>query len=316
MRSRIASCLLVAGLLGVALPVRAVPVDLSDATPRTVLVEVDEFLDDYAAIGAGFGAPVEGQFASDGVTAVVTVSGGVIEALVDQVFAGAASAVPGSFSDYLVAIDVATGAVLSATVDGQVTVPILGTISLAQTASSGQVAGFKLTNIFGYTLPIHCTSGVDCTIVPGLPYDPASGQLNAVGVIATVFDVFTPFGDLRLSELTPPLDCDVEMSQAAYTDGQDVVITSLRFTNNTPDAIETRLRLQITLPFGITANAIDLGAGGGFFIPGSFDNQLGPVTMFTLQPGQPRGDFSWRCALEDPLTGAIQAEDIAPFQFQ
>jgi hypothetical protein len=316
MRSRLVSWLLFTGLFGAALPARSVPVDLTDPTPRTVLVEVDEFLDDYGAIGAMFGTPVEAQFQSDGVTALVTVPGDVIESLVAQVFAGSATVVPGSFSDYLVEIDVASGAVLSASIDGQVTVPILGTIALAQTASSTQLAGFTLTNIFGFTVPIFCTSGTACTLVPGLPYDPATGQLNAVGRIATVFDVFTPFGDLRLSEVPRPLGCDVEMSQATYTNGQDVVITSLRFQNSSPNAIQTRLRLQITLPFGVTANAIDLGAAGGFFIPGNFDHQLGPVTMFTLQPGQPRGDFRWRCALEDPTTGAIQAEDVATFTFQ
>lgn len=315
MRSLLASLLFLAGLVGVAAPLRALPLDLSNPTPRTVLVEVDEFTGDYGAIGAAFGTPVEAAFTSDGVTALITVPGSVVEALVDRIFASP-TAVPGSFSDYEIAIDVATGQVLSATVNGLATVPIFGTVNLAQNASSTTLAGFKLTNILGYILPLACTGGTGCTIVPGLPYDPATGQLNAVGVIATIFNVFTPFGDLRLSEAQAPLACEVAMSQPAYSDGQPVVITSLRFTNRTPNPIQTRLRLQLTLPFGITANAIDLGASGGFFIPGNFDRQLGPVTMFTLQPGQPRGAFQWRCALEDPTTGAIQAEDLAPFTFQ
>jgi hypothetical protein len=113
-----------------------------------------------------------------------------------------------------------------------------------------------------------------------------------------------------------PLSCDVAMSSATYANGDPVVITSLRFANASATPQPTRLRLQLTLPFGITANALDLGAGGGFAIPGSFDHQLGPVTMFTLQPGQPRGDFTWRCALEDPVTGSVQAEDRATFTFQ
>jgi hypothetical protein len=294
-------------------PAAAEPVNLDNPTARKILVQVDENIDDFGAIGAAFGTAVEADFASDGVTATVTVSGSVVEDLVTTVFDGAATVVPGSFTDYEVAIDVATGAVLSASIEGEITVPILGTIAVVQTASSSTLAGFKLQDIFGFEIPIFCTSGVDCTIVPGAPYDPATGQLNAVGNIATAFNVFTPFGDLKLSE---GVDCEVTMSQAVYTDGQDVVITSLRFTNALTSALPTRLRLQITLPFGITVNAIDLGAGGGFAIPASFDKQLGPVTMFTLQPGQPRGPFSWRCALEDPINGAVQAEDVAPFEFQ
>lgn len=294
----------------------AQPVDLADPTPRTVLVQVDENVDDFGSIGTQFGTAIAGAFSSDGATATVSVSGADIEALVELVFAGAAAVVPGSFSDYVVEIDVASGAVLSASVSGLVTLPIVGTISVEQTASSSTLAGFQLTNIFGYLVPIFCTSGASCTIVPGLPYDPATGQLNAVGLIATIFNVFTPFGDLRLSEVPQPLACDVAMSQPSYVDGQDVVITSLRFANTSASAIPARLLLQLTLPFGITVNAIDLGAGGGFSVPANFDRQLGPVTMFTLQPGQPRGNFSWRCALEDPTTGAVFAEDVANFTFE
>ena len=124
-------------------------------------------------------------------------------------------------------------------------------------------------------------------------------------------------GEPWVAEIDEPgLACDVEMSQSAYVDGESVEITSLRFTNNNQGVTGARLRLQLTLPFGITADVLDLGAGGGFYIPGSFDRQLAPVTMFTLQPGQPRGGFAWRCALEDPVSGAILAEDTAPFAFE
>lgn len=124
-------------------------------------------------------------------------------------------------------------------------------------------------------------------------------------------------GEPWLAEIDEPgLACDVEMSQAAYVDGDSVEIASLRFTNHNQTLSAARLRLQLTLPFGITADVLDLGAGGGFFVPASFDHQLGPVTMFTLQPGQPRGGFTWRCALEDPVSGAILAEDTAPFAFE
>lgn len=319
MRRTISRSSLVVSLLAAAFaagPAAAAPVDLGDPTPRQVMVQVDENVDDFASIGTQFGTAIAGDFSSDGVTATVVVPGADIEALVELVFDGAATVVPGSFTDYVLEIDVASGEVLTATVAGMVTLPIVGTLSVSQTASSATLAGFQLTDIFGFLVPIFCTSGTSCTLVPGLPYDPATGQLNAVGVIATIFNVFTPFGDLKLSEVPQPLECEVAMSQPSYVDGEDVVITSLRFTNTTPSPIPARLRLQLTLPFGITVNAIDLGAGGGFSVPASFDRQLGPVTMFTLQPGQPRGAFSWRCALEDPTSGAVFAEDVANFSFE
>ncbi len=305
------------GLLAtLAAPAGAQPLDLLDTTPRDVLVQVDEFLDDYGAVGVAFGTPVTGQLTSNGVTSTITVGGATIEALVETVFAGVATVVPGSFTDYVIEIDVATGTVLSASISGQVTVPILGTIGVDQTASSNALAGYKLTNIFGFILPVFCTGGAGCVIVPGSPYDGSTGQLNAVGVITSAFNIFTPFGDLKISEVPPPLACEVAMSQPSYVDGQDVVITSLRFQNTTASPVPARLRLQIGLPFGIVVDAIDLGAGGGFSVPALFDTQLGPVTMFTLQPGQPRGNFFWRCALEDPISGAVIAEDVANFVFE
>jgi hypothetical protein len=83
--------------------------------------------------------------------------------------------------------------------------------------------------------------------------------------------------------------------------------------------VRTRLRLQLKLPsaFIHVVNGIDIGADGSFHLPANFDNQLGPVTMFTLDQSVPiRGDFEWRCALEDPDTGAVIFEDRAPFRLQ
>lgn len=114
-----------------------------------------------------------------------------------------------------------------------------------------------------------------------------------------------------------PARCDVEMSQASYANGDDVVIASLRFENLESASLPARLRLQLTLPIGITVDALDLGAGGGFALPPSFDRQLGPVTMFPLGPEIPlRGAFEWRCALEDPVTGGVIADDRAAFDLE
>ena len=76
---------------------------------------------------------------------------------------------------------------------------------------------------------------------------------------------------------------------------------------------------NVSLPpaFVHVVNGIDIGADGSLFLPARSDNQLGPVTMFTLDASTPiRGDFEWRCALEDPDTGAVISEDRRPFRLQ
>ncbi len=93
-------------------------------------------------------------------------------------------------------------------------------------------------------------------------------------------------------------------------------MSTLRYANLSPNPVETRLRLQFSLPppFPVTTvQALDVGAGGGFFLPGSFDIDLGPVQMFSIFSNLPRGQYGLRCALEDPTTGDVQAEDEADF---
>ena len=45
--------------------------------------------------------------------------------------------------------------------------------------------------------------------------------------------------------------------------------------------------------------------------PIAFDNDLGPITMFNVTPGQyPSGTWSLRCATEAPGTGALWWESF------
>jgi hypothetical protein len=94
------------------------PLNLADPTPRQIRVEIDQELHDYAAIGGAYSLPIPASFTSDGTTATITVDGSAAAAFVDDYFNGAIGTVPGSFSDYVITIDVASGAVTSAHVSG------------------------------------------------------------------------------------------------------------------------------------------------------------------------------------------------------
>jgi hypothetical protein len=185
----------------------AAPLNLADPTARQIRVEIDQELHDYAALGAAHALPIQASFTSDGSVATIVVPSSATEAFIDQFFAGAISAVPGSFTDYVITLDVATGEVMSASASGTLST-VIGNIPVTQTASSTTLAGFEIFPFMGFDFPLFCTSGPTCTIVPGAPYDPVTGRANAVGIIVTsVFNTFTPFGDMRLSENTP-LECE------------------------------------------------------------------------------------------------------------
>jgi hypothetical protein len=107
--------------------------------------------------------------------------------------------------------------------------------------------------------------------------------------------------------------CDVALSQPAYIENEVVRISTLHFANQSASPLPVRLRLQLTIPNGIVINVIDAGASGSIVLPAGFDRLLSPVQMFPVSAQQPRGTYVLRCALEDPATGAVLAEDTASF---
>jgi hypothetical protein len=110
--------------------------------------------------------------------------------------------------------------------------------------------------------------------------------------------------------------CNIEMNAKRFANGATVQMTTLRYANLGPIPLGTRLRLSLELPVPVTIQVIDLGADGSFAIPAGLNVDLAPVNMFTVQPSQPRGAFALRCALEDPATGRVQAEDRVPFTLE
>ncbi len=312
---RIFSAIFVLCIAGPALA--DVPVNVFNQTPRTIMVQVDEDFSDYGLVGSSFGTKLAASWTSNGAVGVVTIPGAAMEALIATVFSPV-EAVAGSFTDYQVQIDLTNGNILSADVSGQVVVPVLGTQAFIQSASSTGVAGFKLTDFFGLiTYPEFCTSGADCTIVPGATYDIGTGQLNAVGLISTVFQVFTPFGDLRLTELPAAPLCDVEMTQPAYVDGETTTLSVLRFANLGGADLPTRLIVELNYPAAaFTATAFDVGQDGSLILPTGWDIDYGPTSILPVTSPLPRGTWSYRCAIVDPFSGEVYSEDTAEFEIE
>jgi Beta-propeller repeat len=125
--------------------------------------------------------------------------------------------------------------------------------------------------------------------------------------------------DAFFAKIVPPsgvLSCDVEMSQAAYVDGQTVTATSLHFGNASAGPQPAQLRLLITVPGGSPTAVISIGGDGTLYLPSDLDAQLAPVPLLPVTSGLARGDYAFGCELVDPLTGAVLASDTAPFAVQ
>ena len=233
-----------------------------------------------------------------------------------NVFSGV-SAVPGSFTNYTIQIDLSNGNVIAADLTGQLVLPIIGAQSITQTATSTEVAGFMPTDLFGIEYPAHCTGGGGCTIVPGSGYDIATGQVNAVGTIATLVQVFSPFGDMRFTELPAEPFCDVEMTQAAYVDGDVTELSVVRFANFGGADLIAQLLVELKFDTaGFTGTAFDAGSDGSLVLATGFDVDFGPSPVLPVTSGLPRGTWAYRCAIVDPVSGDVLAEDTAEFEIQ
>jgi hypothetical protein len=288
------------------------PLNLADPTPRQIRVEVDQELHDYAAIGGAYSLPIPASFASDGTTATITVGGSAAAAFVEDYFNGAIGTVPGSFSDYVITIDVASGAVTSAHVSG-ILDTVVGNVPFDQTASSDAVAGFTIFPFAGFDFPLFCDSGAECTIVPGAPYDPATGKANAVGIIVTsVFNTFTPFGDIRLIE-DDVLRCDLSVSAKDFVSLETVEV-GIDFRNGSATGRAVEAKVWIARADGFLVSAINTGADGSKFLASGFENLFPLSPLFTVNASTLLGDWQVGCRLLDPITGETLAQDIDTFE--
>lgn len=196
------------------------PLDISDATPRNVFVQV-ETSSNLGTVGQTFGPAYPATWSASGNTGTVTISAATHEQM--RTAGTSFVPVPASFTPIVVAMDlttreatsqVASGAMVSGQLGFAFTQQVLGTTATAGYASGGNAPA-----------PLFCTSqaqvdqwcqivpqlcGMTCNLVPGNEYDLATGEINLVGretqqgcdggMCQGPFDMFTPRGDLRLTE--------------------------------------------------------------------------------------------------------------------
>jgi hypothetical protein len=202
-------------VLAWALPALAAaePLDVSDPTPRAIQIEF-EISQSPTVIGQTWSAPFSATYSASGNTGTVVVSAAeyaaaiatknldYFEVITDW------SLVPGTATAFQVDIDLTTLEATAQTASYEVSLDISPAQNgdVTRMLSTTGLAGFGVHPSFpGF--PFFCTAS--CLIVPGAPYDPLTGRLNAVGRdILDAPDVdlqsFSRAGDLRLSEVAAP----------------------------------------------------------------------------------------------------------------
>jgi hypothetical protein len=207
---RLAFAVLAVGLA--AARASAEPLDLSDTTPRSIRVEFETSLSPLT-IGQVFSAPVAASYSVTGNTGTVVIaSANYASAIQTQLldyfgYMMTWSLVPGSASAFVLHIDLTTKQATAelATYDTDIQSPVQQLGDVARTLSTTATAGFTVLPQYP-NFPFFCPT---CLLVPGAPYDPVTGKLNAVGsdhLDAPDIDLtsFSRAGDLRLSESPAP----------------------------------------------------------------------------------------------------------------
>lgn len=189
----------VAGLLALAPGLAAaLPLDLADPTPRPVAIRFERSAADLASDlrtpHEAFGPERLAGFASDGAVATIVLPGTALAAELG------ARALPGSATDWVLRLDVATGEVLS------VAYSFLTAIFLAVDGPWQVVVEEGSADPVGFLPSFRaCTGPPRCELVSGEAYDAVTGRLLAVGT-ASVDGLGAAFSrsDVALAEVPEP----------------------------------------------------------------------------------------------------------------
>jgi hypothetical protein len=124
------------------------------------------------------------------------------------------------------------------------------------------------------------------------------------------------FGPCPPAEQITRPECDIQMLQTSYIDGETVTIDVMRFANQTSNPISVEMKMWLGFPNG-SISVINVGADGAVVLPAGFDRDLGPAPLFVVSPSMPRGGgYEFGCRMLDPVTGRLLMEDREFFELQ
>lgn len=161
---------------------RAEPLDVANLAERSILIEVP-----------GAALQIPGSYGPKLVGGIPSLTEGEVEIAAADYESYLAEVgdspggvpVPGSFSDVILVVDVPSLSVTADPVTGQVDLMVGPLADLVRTLGTARTAGFQTVQIFpGTFITIYCDGPTvfgPCQIVPGSPFDTATGEFTMVG---------------------------------------------------------------------------------------------------------------------------------------
>jgi hypothetical protein len=108
------------------------------------------------------------------------------------------------------------------------------------------------------------------------------------------------------------LDCDIQLNQVNYNDGETVTVDVLRIANLTGASQALEIKIWLGVP-GVSPLDVPLGADDTFVLPDGTDVDLGPLPLLVVSTALPPGAYEFSCRMLDPITGELLSEDRNSF---
>lgn len=111
-------------------------------------------------------------------------------------------------------------------------------------------------------------------------------------------------------------ECDIQMNQVSFVDGDIVTADVFRFANLSTSSVAVELKIWFDLPGAPPISVTNVGADSSFVLSAGLDVDLGPVPLLLVTASQPRGGYEFSCRILDPITGQLLSEDRNLFDLQ
>ena len=126
-------------------------------------------------------------------------------------------------------------------------------------------------------------------------------------------DIGLATADFTFEIVSFPTECDIQLNQATYIDGDTVTANVFRVVNLTGAPIATELKVWQGLPKMPPISFLNVGSDGSTVLPAGADIDRGPFPLLSVTAALPRGIHEISCRLLDPVTGELLFEDRNSF---
>ncbi len=128
--------------------------------------------------------------------------------------------------------------------------------------------------------------------------------------------VMSPYEPLRQIDLEPKPECEIELSQDTYVDGDTIMASVFRLSNPTAERVALEVKVWLGKPNESVKSIVNIGAYGFFRVLPETDIDLGPLWLGWVGPRKARGEYELSCRVLDPRTGKRIAENINHFTIE